>query len=361
MSLLKLYKQEITAGNIQHDSAQAHAIDVLQGIIGELTHPKPQPKRSFRFFSKPEPRAEVSVKGAYIWGDVGRGKTWLMDRFFQAVPMVGKTRYHYHHFMLMVHAELRKLGYEYKNPLQEVASRLAGDIELLCIDEFHVLDIGDAMILAGLLEGLVQNDVTIVTTSNRIPDDLYKDGLQRARFLPAIDLIKHNMQVIELDNGVDYRMLKVEALDPSEFENITQSDPELEEHFAHLASGSVQDNVAITLNHRKWSVRKMADNIIWLDFKTVCEGPRATSDYIALADRFPAIILSDIPILNQENENAARRFLNFIDELYDRRVRLIISTHYQLDEIYQGEKLRFEFARAVSRLNDMQTPSYLAA
>ncbi len=361
MTLLALYQAETATGKIQRDPAQERAIQVLQGILDGLANPKPPPpSRGFRFFSKPEPRKEVTVKGAYLWGGVGRGKTWLMDYFFNAVPIVEKARYHYHHFMLMVHEELRKLGHDHKNPLELVAKKLAASTELLCIDEFHVLDIGDAMILSGLLDGLVENDVTIVTTSNRPPDDLYKNGLQRARFLPAIEVLKKNLHVMELDNGEDYRMRHVIPLDQQP-DNITQSDPELEERFRDVAQGKVYQDMTIEINHRRLPVKKVADNIIWLDFKTVCDGPRATSDYIELAARYGTIIISDIPVLNEESENAARRFLNFIDELYDRKVQLIISTRFSLKELYQGQLLRFEFARAFSRLNEMQSPQYLAA
>ena len=361
MTLLALYNSEIATGNIQRDPAQERAIQVLQGIMDGLVNPKPQPPvKGFRFFAKPEPRTEVSVKGAYLWGGVGRGKTWMMDYFFKAVPITEKNRYHYHHFMLMVHEELRKLGSHQKDPLELVAKKIAANTELLCIDEFHVLDIGDAMILAGLLQGLVHNDVTIVTTSNRPPDDLYKNGLQRARFLPAIELIKKNLQVIELDNGIDYRMRHVLPLD-EQTENITHSDPELEQRFRAEAKGKVYENVEMELNSRRLPVKKMADNIIWLDFNTVCDGPRSTSDYIELAARYGTIILSDIPMMNQDSENAARRFLNLIDELYDRKVQLIISTRYNIKELYQGQLLKFEFARAFSRLNEMQSPTYLAA
>jgi len=361
MSLLDYYNEEIAAGSIQHDPAQANAIETLQSIIDGLQQqPKDPPKRRWRLFSKPEPRTEVAVKGAYLWGGVGRGKTWLMDVFFEQVPIAAKRRYHYHHFMLMVHDELRELKHKHEDPLVEVASRLAGDVDLLCIDEFHVLDIGNAMILAGLFRGLVQNNVTVVTTSNRIPDDLYKNGLQRARFLPAIDLIKQNMHVVELDNGIDYRMLRVEQLDEASAANITHSDPELEKRFNELTQGEdYKENVMIELNHRKLPVRRIASKVIWLDFETVCDGPRATSDYIELAARYPTIILSDVPILDQDSENAARRFLDFIDELYDRRVRLIISTQHKIEDLYQGKTLEFQFARALSRLNDMQTASYL--
>lgn len=359
MSLLDYYNEEMAAGSIQYDPAQANAIKTLQSIIDDLQQPKDPPKRRWFWFSKPEPRTEVSVKGAYLWGGVGRGKTWLMDMFFEQAPIEAKKRYHYHHFMLIVHEKLRELKHEHEDPLLEVASRLAGDVDLLCIDEFHVLDIGNAMILGGLFEGLVQNDVTVVTTSNRIPDDLYKDGLQRARFLPAIDMIKKNMHVVELDNGIDYRMLTADSLEAASETNILHSDAALRERFNELAQGDYRENVMIELNHRHFPVRRIAQNIIWLGFRTVCDGPRSTSDYIELAARYPIIMLSDVPILDRDNENAARRLLDFIDELYDRRVHLIISTKHDIKSIYQGYQLKFQFERALSRLNDMQTTAYL--
>lgn len=365
MSLLARYQQEIASGHIQPDAAQKQAITVLQGLLEELENPKPPPqlkKKGFRFFSRAQEKKEITVKGAYFWGGVGRGKTWIMDQFFSAVNILEKQRYHYHHFMLMVHEELRKLGSGHANPLEEVAKKLAGDVELLCIDEFHVLDIGDAMILAHIIEGLMQNDVVIVTTSNRIPDDLYKEGLQRARFLPAIALIKEHMHIVELDNGVDYRMKDVSAeISNAERSNISQSDHELEQRFAALAEGEIQNDIEITVNHRRLPVRKKAANIIWMDFAVLFDGPRATSDYIKLAEQYEAIIVSDLPVLNEESENPARRFLNFVDELYDQKVQLILSTDVALEAVYQGHTLRFEFARVRSRLNEMQTPAYLAA
>ncbi|PIE00713.1 MAG: cell division protein ZapE [Thiothrix nivea] len=363
MSLLARYRKEITSGHIQPDAAQERAITILQGLLEALENPAPpQIKKGFRFFSRKPKQKAITVKGAYFWGGVGRGKTWIMDQFFNAVNISEKQRYHYHHFMLMVHEELRKLGSGHENPLEEVAEQLAGEVKLLCLDEFHVLDIGDAMILAHILEGLMRNDVMIVTTSNRIPDDLYKDGLQRARFLPAIALIKEHMHVVELDNGVDYRMKEVASeVTQIERRNISRSDRELEQRFAALAIGETHSDIDITINHRRLPVRKKADNVIWMDFAVLFDGPRATSDYIELAEQYAVIIVSDLPVLNEESENPARRFLNFVDELYDQKVQLILSTDVALEKVYQGNTLKFEFVRVRSRLNEMQTPAYLAA
>ncbi|CAA6827222.1 MAG: ATPase, AFG1 family [uncultured Thiotrichaceae bacterium] len=365
MSLLARYQQDIKSGQIQHDPAQEKAITVLQSLLDELENPTPPPqlkKKGFSFFSRKQEKKEITVKGAYFWGGVGRGKTWIMDQFFTEVNILEKQRYHYHHFMLMVHEELRKLGSGHESPLEEVAKKMAADVELLCIDEFHVLDIGDAMILAHVIEGLMQNDVVIVTTSNRIPDDLYKNGLQRVRFLPAIELIKQHMHIVELDNGVDYRMKDIaEGISNAQRKNVSQSDKELETRFAEMARGEIETDIEITINHRTLPVRKKADNIIWMDFAVLFDGPRATSDYIELAENYEAIIVSDLPVLNEESENPARRFLNFVDELYDQKVQLILSTDVALEAIYQGNTLVFEFVRVRSRLNDMQTPDYLAA
>lgn len=358
MSLLKHYQKQVDSGVLRHDPAQAAAINVLQGVLDELSSPKaPVPSKGFSFFGRSKKVVVPAAKGAYLWGGVGRGKTWLMDCFFEAVPIVEKRRYHYHHFMLMMHEELRKLGHGHKEPLAQVAKNLSADVELLCIDEFHVMDIGDAMILAGILQGLFDNGVTLVTTSNRVPGDLYKNGLQRDRFKPAIELLNEHTHVMELDNGMDYRMLKMEEQAASAA-FIRQNEQVLEQHFREMAQGVVQADTSIIVNHRKIPVRKMTDDVIWFDFDAVCKGPRATHDYIHLADQFKTVLISNVPVMNHESENPARRFLNLIDELYDRKVRLFISTETELDALYQGDDLQFEFARAVSRLNEMQTPGY---
>lgn len=358
MSLLKHYQHQVESGALHSDPAQEAAIAVLQGVLDELTSPKvPVPGKGFSFFGRAKKITVPTAKGAYLWGGVGRGKTWLMDCFFEAMPIVKKRRYHYHHFMLMMHEELCKLGHGHKEPLAQVAKNLSADVELLCIDEFHVLDIGDAMILAGILQGLFDNGVTLVTTSNRAPGDLYKNGLQRDRFKPAIELLNAHTHVMELDNGTDYRMLKLEEQVETTL-RMQQNEQVLEQHFRDIAQGSVQLDTSITVNHRKIPVRKMSADVIWFDFDAVCKGPRATHDYIHLADQFKTVLISNVPVMSHESENPARRFLNLVDELYDRKVRLFISTETDLDALYQGDDLQFEFARAVSRLNEMQTPGY---
>lgn len=369
MSLLDYYQEQVDSGAIEFDPAQHAAISVLQRIWNEL---ESQPvvaveapkKRGFfsSIFSAKDKAVGVvqpQIKGAYIWGGVGRGKTWLMDTFFERIPLQEKKRMHYHHFMAFVHDELKKIG-NVEAPLAILAKNIRKDTRLLCIDEFHVLDIVDAMLLYGLLDAFFKEGIALVTTSNRIPEELYKNGLQRERFLPAIALLNEKTEVLELDNNVDYRMLK--DIGGNRFlhgEGDTIIEAELNDRFAELAIGEIHTDVMLTVQDRQLPAHKVADNVVWFSFETLCEGPRSTRDYIELAERFKVVIISGMPVLNEFNENAAKRFLNLIDELYDRQVRMILSTSIPLDALYQGEKLVFEYDRAMSRLNEMQSDEYL--
>lgn len=363
MPLLTHYQEAVAQGRIQRDPAQLQAINVLQAIWQGLLEPRPaQPKKGLRslFAKKSTPLLEP-VKGAYIWGGVGRGKTWIMDTFYSRIPITEKRRMHYHHFMFFVHEELKKLA-NHNNPLDILVTEMAQDTRLLCIDEFHVMDIVDAMLLYGLLDAMFKNGITLVTTSNRVPDDLYLNGLQRERFLPAIALIKKYTHVIELDNQVDYRMLKQMGEDSFLPDSqAIQAEHELEAKFAELAKGDIITGQDITVQGRRLCVHKMAENIAWFDFKSLCETARSTRDYIELAERFPYIMMSGMHILTEEHEEAARRFLNMLDEFYDRQVQFIFPTNFELEQLYQGQKLKFEFQRAMSRLNEMRSLDYQMA
>ncbi len=363
MLLEEYYQDAVQQQVIQFDPAQAAAVKVLQRIWDELVaapvvEAAPVKRGLFSLFASPKAAAPHTVRGAYIWGGVGRGKTWLMDSFYERVPITQKKRMHYHHFMNYVHDELKKTTHV-QNPLQELAKREAPTMRLLCLDEFHVLDIVDAMLLYGLLEAFFQQGITLVTTSNRKPDDLYLNGLQRSRFLPAIALIKRSMDVVELDNNVDYRMLRqvgehgfIQGHQDDEVER------ELTQEFNTIATGKIYTDTTIIIQGRSLPVHKLADNIIWFTFPVLCEGPRSARDYIEIADGYKTVVLSGMPVLTEAHENAARRFLNLIDELYDRQVRLILSTAIPLNALYQGEKLVFEYDRAMSRLNEMQSDEY---
>jgi cell division protein ZapE len=366
MPLLEHYQEAVAEGRITRDPAQLKAINLLQDIWHGLLAPRPeQPKKSGLFGGMFAKRAAAEpippVKGAYIWGGVGRGKTWIMDTFYSRVPIAEKRRMHYHHFMFFIHGELKKLSNK-DNPLELIVAEMAKDTRLLCIDEFHVLDIVDAMLLYGLLDAMFKHGVTLVTTSNRVPDDLYLNGLQRERFIPAIGLIKKYTTVLELDNQVDYRMLKQMGEDSFLEDAATiQAEHELEEKFAEIAQGDVHTGHDIEVQGRHLATHKVADNIVWFDFQTLCETARSTRDYIELAERFRYIMLSGMHILSTEHEEAARRFLNLLDELYDRQVQFIFPTNFPLEDLYQGEKLKFEFQRALSRLNEMRSVSYQAS
>lgn len=362
MPLLTHYHQAVAAGSITKDPAQLEAISVLQQVWDELLTARPvlqaQKTGLRRLFGGKRPIHVEPARGVYLWGGVGRGKTWVMDTFYARIPLVEKRRMHYHHFMFFIHEELKKLSM-HRNPLEAVAAEMARDTRLLCIDEFHVMDIVDAMLLHGLLDAMFKQGITLVTTSNRVPDDLYLNGLQRERFLPAIALLKKHTHVVELDNRVDYRMLKTITSDSF----LADDDAILVEHeldkcFAELAEGRVHSGQDIKVQGRVLPTHRFADNIVWFDFQTLCETPRSTRDYIELAERFDYIILSGLHVLGEEHEAAARRFLNLIDELYDRQVQFIFSTTLALEHLYQGQKLKFEFQRAMSRLNEMQSDEY---
>jgi cell division protein ZapE len=303
--------------------------------------------------------SDAGVPGLYLWGTVGRGKTFLMDLFVASLPHGIALRRHYHRFMGEVHESLRALG-ERQNPLIDVAAGIAGRCRVLCLDEFLVNDIGDAMILSGLLQALFERGVTLVTTSNTAPSNLYKDGLQRARFLPAIALIEKHCHVVEMTSSRDWRLRALTQAPVYLTPPGAEAHRALERIFASQASGTVQQDGTLQINGRDIAFRKRADNILWFDFEALCEGPRAVADYIALAKAGPAIIISNVPQFTLYSEDAAKRFVQLVDEFYDRRVKLVLSAAAPITELYDGERLRAEFGRTESRLIEMQSEEYLA-
>lgn len=303
--------------------------------------------------------APAAVPGLYLWGTVGRGKTFLMDLFVASLPHGMALRRHYHRFMGEVHESLRALGNR-ENPLVEVAAGLAARCRVLCLDEFLVNDIGDAMILANLLDALFARGVTLVTTSNTAPENLYKDGLQRARFLPAIALIEQRCHVVEMASSHDWRLRALAQAPVYLTPPGAEAHRALERIFSSQASGSVLQDGSLLINGRDIPFRKRADNILWFDFDALCEGPRAVADYIALAKAGPAIIISNVPQFTIYSEDAAKRFVQLVDEFYDRHVKLVLSAAAPITELYDGERLRAEFGRTESRLIEMQSKDYLA-
>lgn len=299
------------------------------------------------------------VRGLYLWGGVGRGKTYLVDMFYESLPFERKLRAHFHRFMRHVHAELKALGGT-KNPLDRVAERLALRTRVICFDEFFVADIADAMILGSLFERLFAQQVTLVATSNIVPDELYKDGLQRQRFLPAIDLINQHTRVVHLDSDCDYRLRLLEQAELYHFPLDAAADGVLAANFASLAPEPGVEGQLIEVVGRAIPSRYCADDVVWFDFDALCDGPRSQNDYIELAMEYHAVLVSNVPVLTAKKEDQARRFISLVDEFYDRNVKLVISAAADIEALYQGARLQFEFERTVSRLREMQSHDYLA-
>ncbi len=353
------YRDGIAGHRWESDPAQLPVIAEFDRLHAALCAPEPATGGLFgrlRNMLGSEPRK--AVRGLYLWGSVGRGKTFLMDLFVSSLAPGLALRRHFHRFMLEVHAMLRDMG-ERQNPLDEVAERLAAKCRVLCLDEFLVSDIGDAMILAGLLDGLFARGVTLVTTSNTPPSALYKDGLQRARFLPAIAAIEAQCVVHEMISPRDWRLRALSQASVYMVPPGAEAERSLARIFTGQAQGETLDDGSIVLNNREIPVRKRAENIAWFDFTALCEGPRAVADYIELARTFPAIIISNVPQFTVYSENEAKRFVLLVDEFYDRHVKLVLSAAAPITELYDGSKVRAEFGRTESRLIEMQSEDYL--
>jgi cell division protein ZapE len=307
----------------------------------------------------PRPAAATPMRGVYLWGGVGRGKTMLMDYFHQSLRRGSSERTHFYRFMRQVHAELRA-GERRSDPLEAVAERLAQQARVICLDEFFVADIADAMILAGLFAGLFRRGVTLVATSNVRPVDLYKDGLQRARFLPAIDLIERHMQVVRLDGGIDYRLRQLEQAPTYLDSTLPETAAAMGARFARMAGEDAAGRSVLQIEDRPVTALANGPGLVWFDFPDICEGPRSQNDYIEIARTFHTVFISNVPIFTAQTENEARRFIMLIDEFYDRNVNLVLSAAAAPAALYRGEKLTAEFQRAASRLIEMQTEAYLA-
>ena len=354
------YQLDLANGVLMEDSAQAQAIEHFQRLYDELTARAPSSGGALaRFVSRFRTIEPVRVRGLYIYGGVGRGKTYLMDVFFDSLPFDNKMRTHFHRFMQRVHSELSQLKMQ-KNPLELVARKIAAEARIICFDEFFVSDIGDAMILGGLLTELIEEGVTFVTTSNIEPDSLYANGLQRERFLPAIALLKQHTTVVQLDGGVDYRLRSLQQAKIYYSPLGPEADAELLRSFSRLADhGEVASDTTVEVLGREIPTRMRAEDIIWFECEALCGGPRSAYDYIELAKLYQAILLSNVPLFDGSNDDLARRFVSLVDELYDRHVKLIVSAQVPLLALYQGTGLAFVFERTASRLLEMQSEEYL--
>ncbi|MDA5480977.1 cell division protein ZapE [Yersinia intermedia] len=362
-----LYQQALAAGDYQPDEVQRRAVARLDTLYQELnqrqsTRPVNTSLRGRlnRLIGRAAPRASIRpAQGLYMWGGVGRGKTWLMDLFFHSLPGERKLRLHFHRFMLRVHQELTELqGHE--NPLEIIADGFKAQTDVLCFDEFFVSDITDAMLLATLLEALFARGITLVATSNIPPDNLYHNGLQRARFLPAIELIKQYCDVMNVDAGIDYRLrtltqanLYLTPLNP-------QTEQAMDDIFIKLAGKEGDRAPILEVNHRPLPAICSAQGVLAVDFHTLCEEARSQLDYIALSKLYHTVLLHNVHRMETRDENTARRFLALVDEFYERRVKLIIAAEVSMFDIYCGERLKFEYQRCLSRLQEMQSEEYLS-
>ena len=359
----ELYQADLQRDDFSYDAAQEMAVQHLQRLYDDLlaaekrrTELSALSRLSARF-SRKKP---VPERGLYFWGGVGRGKTYLVDTFYDALPIKRKMRTHFHRFMQRVHQDLTQLSGE-KNPLKIVADRISSEAVVICFDEFFVSDIGDAMILGSLMEELFGRGVTLVATSNIVPDGLYKDGLQRARFMPAIRLLNEVTEVVNVDSGVDYRLRTLEQAELYHFPLDSGANESLQRSFDSLIADDrhIETNTSIEILGRNIPARAVCDDIAWFDFKALCDGPRSQNDYIEMGKLFHAVIISDVPVMGLKNDDLARRFINLIDEFYDRGVKVIMSAEAAIPDIYGKGKLEFEFQRTTSRMLEMQSHDYL--
>ena len=344
------------------DAAQEAAVDELQRLHDELVANEGAGRRFRRRLAGRFPGrfAIEPVEGLYLWGGVGRGKTLLMDLFYEELDFTDKLRIHFHRMMRHVHEELRRHD-RLEDPLDHVAADLAGRTRLLCFDEFFVSDIADAMILGRQLRGLFRRGVTLVATSNVPPAELYRDGLQRQQFLPAIAAIERHCRVFHLDSGTDYRLRVLEEAQIYHSPLDTEARENLERYFRRIASGREEQGRTLTIENRPVETVRVAKGIVWFEFGELCDGPRSQDDYIEIARWYHTVIVSNVPVLDRDRENQARRFIALVDEFYERRVNLILSAAAPVDSLYQGRRLAFEFERTRSRLIEMQSRDYLAS
>ena len=359
------YQQALNDGSHQPDNVQLEAVNRLETIFQALTTPaRPAPQESGlmarfgKLLGKRESPINAPVRGLYMWGGVGRGKTWLMDLFYHSLPGERKQRLHFHRFMLRVHEELTALQGQ-SDPLEIIADRFKAETDVLCFDEFFVSDITDAMLLGGLMKALFARGITLVATSNIPPDELYRNGLQRTRFLPAIDAIKQHCDIMNVDAGVDYRLRTLTQahlwLSPLNEETRQQMD----KLWLALAGTKGEHAPKLEINHRPMQTLAVENQTLAVSFTTLCVDARSQHDYIALSRLFHTVLLSDVPVMTPLMESEARRFIALVDEFYERHVKLVVSAASPLYEIYQGERLKFEFQRCLSRLQEMQSEEYL--
>jgi cell division protein ZapE len=354
LSVTEVYRAALAERGYRSDPAQLRAVAALQRCEDEWADYKARRGNALAKLIRRPP----IPRGVYMAGGVGRGKSFLMDCFFQSVPLTRKTRLHFHEFMREVHRELQELKGT-ANPLDELGRRMARRFRLICFDEFHVADVTDAMILHRLLQALFAHRVSMVTTSNFHPDALYPNGLHRDRILPAIELLKAHLEVVDVDGGTDYRQLSLQDVEMLHCPLAPEADAALERAFDRLREARDEEPV-LHIEHRSVPAIRRAGGVVWFDFRTLCGGPRSQNDYLELASRFHTVLLSDVPAMSPRMASEARRFTWLVDVLYDRRVKLILSTAVPPEQLYTEGPLAHEFPRTVSRLAEMRSAAYLA-
>ncbi|MCK6264796.1 cell division protein ZapE [Vibrio sp. ZSDE26] len=369
------YEKDIKEHGFQRDEAQFQAVEALDGlyhqIINYLNAPKVSlsrwqkllgPKVSLSRWQKllgKKEEGQTVPDGLYFWGGVGRGKTYLMDSFFDALPSERKMRVHFHRFMYRVHDELKALG-EVSDPLVIVADKFKQETDIICFDEFFVSDITDAMILGTLFQALFEREVMLVATSNIPPKELYRNGLQRARFIPAIQLIEKHCRVMNVDSGIDYRLRTLKQAEIYHYPLDEVANQNLYRYYAQLVGEDKPVQTSIEINHRTLNVIEASDGVLHATFEQLCKSARSQNDYIELSKIYHSVLLADVELMGATLDDAARRFIALVDEFYERNVKLIISAEVALEQLYEGEFLAFEFKRCQSRLIEMQSHDYLA-
>ena len=357
---LEKYKNDLNSEEFNADPSQEEAVMHLQRLFIDLL--TKQQNKNFlltKLQSLFRTKTKNKIMGLYFWGGVGRGKTYLVDCFFDCLPFENKQRIHFHRFMQNIHKELKEIS-NIENPLEIIADKISGKTRIICFDEFHVSDITDAMLLGGLLEALFRRNVVLVSTSNQHPDDLYYDGLQRDRFLPAISLLKKNTEIVNVDSGIDYRL---EFFDHAEIYHSPLDDNAkkiLENDFAHICPDQGVEGSTLEIEGRYIETVRCGDGVVWFDFRAICAGPRGVADYIEIARQYQTVLIENIPVMNDNDNDMVKRFIILVDEFYDRNVKLIITAEDIPERLYQGKRLAEPFKRTKSRLEEMKAHDYLA-
>ncbi len=364
LSPIEQYKQDLSRDDFLFDAAQENAVTHLQRLYDDLQY-KPLAVSGFkkvlnrwkRVYTK---KAPTPVKGLYFWGGVGRGKTYLVDTFFDSLPFNNKTRVHFHRFMHRVHQELKSLVGK-SDPLKIIAKKFAEETQIICFDEFFVSDITDAMILGTLFEELFSHGVTLVATSNIIPDELYRNGLQRERFLPAIKLINEHTVIVNVDSGVDYRLRTLKQAKIFHFPLDEKADQSLRHYFKQLAHDEGKVEQSIEIHNRALPTILVSEGIVYFDFSVLCESARSQGDYMEISQLYHTVLMANVKQMGPDTDDTTRRFIALVDEFYERNVKLIMSAEMALESLYSGGRLAFEFKRCLSRLQEMQSHDYLAS